>query len=107
MYLHNIDEVIAVRELFLTSGEESRRKVKVVIGKPEPFPGSEGFYCPFQICGIGPEEIKYSAGVDAVQALQLVMSMIGSTLAFRAKETDGDLLWAGDESGGFGFPEAG
>lgn len=106
MYLRNIAEVIAIRELFLTDGHGSKRRVKILIGKPEPFPDAEGHYCPFQISGVGSEEIRYSAGVDAVQALQLVMLMIGATLEFLAKEVDGDLWWDGDESGGFGFPSA-
>jgi hypothetical protein len=82
MEVFEITEPIAVRDLYLTDTQGSKRKVQVLIGKPEPFPESEGYSCPFQIVGIGSEKVKYAAGIDAVQALQLVMVMIGATPQF-------------------------
>jgi len=104
MDLRELKETIAVRELSFTERQGSTRNVKISIGKPEPFPDSEGYYCPFQISGAGSETIRYAAGVDAVQALQLVMVMIGTRLKFLATEIEGEFHWADDKEGGFGFP---
>jgi hypothetical protein len=103
MDLNEIQEVIATRELSLDE-PQGIRKVTVSLGKPEPFPEAEGYCCPFQILGIGSEKVKYAAGIDAVQALQLVMVMIGATLQFLAKEIGGNLQWDGNSPGDFGFP---
>jgi len=104
MYLDNIGEVIAIRELYLTHEQEPERKIQVVIGKPQAFPDSGGYYCPFQIVGVGPEHIKYAAGVDGIQALQLVMVMLGATLKFLNEELNETLRWEGSSEGEFGFP---
>lgn len=104
MEVFEIAETIAVRDLYLTDTQGSKRKVQVLIGKPEPFPESEGYYCPFQIVGIGSEKLKYAAGIDAVQALQLGMVMIGAALQFLNKEIGGSLQWEGNDQGDFGFP---
>jgi hypothetical protein len=104
MYLDDIDDIIAVREFYLTENDEPNRIVKLSVGKPKAFPNSEGYYCPFQILGAGAENIKYAAGVDAIQALQLAMVMIGATLSFLNEELDGRLRWEGGSEGDFGFP---
>ena len=104
MYLKDIGEIIAVRELYIVEQGESDRKVEVRIGKPRLFEDSESYYCPFQIVGVGEEEIKYSAGIDAIQSLQLVMVMIGATLEYFNGELDGRLHWPGATEGKFGFP---
>jgi hypothetical protein len=57
--------------------------------------------------GVGPEHIKYAAGIDAIQSLQLVMLMVGATLGFINKELNGTLRWPGDSEGDFGFPNSG
>lgn len=102
--LESLGEIIAVRELQAVYGSALDNIVKVLIGKPEPLAEKAGYYCPFQIIGIGAEDIKYAVGVDAVQALQLVMIMIGATLDFRDKEAGGILRWEGRSTGDFGFP---
>jgi hypothetical protein len=104
MFPKDIGVVIAVRELSFTDNNNSKNKLVVAIGKPEPFPNSEGYYCPFQISGGGSEKIKYAAGIDAVQSLQLVMEMIGATLQFMSKELDGELRWEGTDTNELGFP---
>jgi hypothetical protein len=105
MYLDELGEIIAVRELYIVEERETDRKIRVTIGKPQPFPDS-GYYCPFQIAGIGGEEIKYAAGVDAVQSLQLVMLIIGATLNFLSGQGRGRLRWEGGSEGDLGFPTA-
>ena len=104
MYLDELGEIIAVRELYIVEERETERKIQVTIGKPQAFPDSGGYYCPFQITGIGGEEIKYAAGVDAMQSLQLVMIIIGATLQFFNGETGNRLHWEGGSEGDLGFP---
>lgn len=104
MYLHDIGDIIAVRELSLTENDKPGAIVKISLGKPRTFPDSEGYYCPFLIVGVGAENIKYAAGVDAIQSLQLAMVMIGATLKFLNEGLDGELRWEGGDEGDFGFP---
>jgi hypothetical protein len=104
MYLHDLGDVIAVRELRLKEQGKPDRKIQVLAGKPRVFNDSGGWCCPFQIVGIGEEKIKYAAGVDAMQTLQLVMTMIGATLQYYSKQSGGQLWWEGDSTGDFGFP---
>lgn len=104
MYLKDIGEVIASREFDLADKHDARKTLRVLIGKPQPTLESGGYYCPFQISGVGSEEIKYAAGIDAVQALQLVMVMIGATLRFLNEDLGGNLTWEGSSEGELGFP---
>ncbi len=101
---NDVGEVIAVRELSFISKAGSQDELTVSIGKPQPFPDSESYFCPFQISGVGEERIKYAAGIDAVQALQLVMAMIGADLKFLANELGGVVSWEGSDQGELGFP---
>jgi hypothetical protein len=104
MRIATLGDVVAVRELELSQGKTAK-PVRVIIGKPLPFPDSSGYYCPFQITGAGSEEIKYAAGIDAVQALQGVMVLIAADLEFQNEKLGGKLHWEGDSRGGFGFPK--
>lgn len=80
MHLEELGEIGAVPEMYIADEAGSERKIQVLVGKPKPFPESSGSYCRFQIVGVGDEEIRYAAGVDAMQSLQLVMVIIGATL---------------------------
>jgi len=100
-----LGEVIATRVLHLIEGEgPSVEEVVVKIGKPVPFPDGRHYICPFQITGMGDEETRYAAGIDAVQALQLVMIPIGGYLVRLNQSCGGRLRWDGDEHGDLGFP---
>jgi hypothetical protein len=52
--------------------------------------------------------VKYAAGADAFQSLELGLKMIGIELAFLNRKHNGQLRWECDEHGelGFPFPEA-
>lgn len=103
MKLDKVTDVIAVRELRanLRAGESGL--VSVIIGRPKQFPDSDAWYCPYQIIGLGSGRVKYGAGVDAVQALQLVMPMIGVDLFALKQQYECTLVWDEDD---LGFPEA-
>ena len=102
MNLPNVGDVIATRMLHLIG--EAAKEIRVLIGKPRPFPAGRDFYCPYQITGLGDEKVRYAGGIDAVQALQLAMRMIACDLGLLNESSGRKLRWEGDESGDLGFP---
>jgi hypothetical protein len=104
MKLDGIGEIIAIRTLFLAN--DPSRKVVIKMGKPQPSPDSLGddYYCPYEISGPDTERRFYGAGVDAFQALELGLKMIGADLAFLNRKLDGQLRWECGANGDLGFP---
>ena len=95
--------VIARRALRYDDPEEGIHRVQVLLGKPrESSPGGE-WCCPWQIIGIGDENVRCAYGVDAFQCLQLVMTMIGATL-YASAGNEMRLSWKG-QPGDVGFPK--
>jgi uncharacterized protein DUF6968 len=99
-------EIIATRELSIIRDDGTSQSVEIMLGKPSQFPDCADYYIPFRIIGIGSERVLYAAGVDGFQALQLVMIMIGATLAALSESLGGSLKWDGKEGGALGFPES-
>ncbi|MEJ7623685.1 MAG: hypothetical protein WKF34_06800 [Pyrinomonadaceae bacterium] len=100
-----IGEVIASRSLTIKNADGKTSEFVVLIGKPCLTEGSSNFYAPYQFRGIGKENVKYAAGVDTVQAIQLAMVMIGAELDAINSKTGNNIRWeCRDESGDFGFP---
>ncbi len=104
MRLETVGEIVAVRNLVWKDAARTK-PVQVLVGKPRKFPDGEAFYCPWRIVGQGSEQIRYAVGADAVQALQLVMPMIGAALCRLQIDHGGQFDQQG-ESGGHGFPES-
>lgn len=102
MELASIGDVIATRVLRV--GDNTGTEILVQIGKPCQFADGRGYYCPYQIVGLGDTKVRYGAGIDAVQALQLVMGIIGADLYSRNRSCGGELRWEGGEGGDLGFP---
>ena len=76
-----------------------------MIGKPEKFPDADDYYCPYQIVGVGNERVRYAGGIDAVQALELTLKMIGTDLYTSGEAQSGALSWmGGSKKGDLGFP---
>lgn len=100
MKLDNVGTVIATRELTLGDG----RKVTVTLGRPEKCSDSADYYCPYQITGLGNERVRYAGGVDAIQAIQLGLNMIGADLYTSKEAQTGVLRWEGGSKGDLGFP---
>jgi hypothetical protein len=88
-------EPIAVRRL--KAGDE---EVVVTIGRPS-CSMEDDFSCPYRIVFLGRVKEGYVYGVDAVQALQLVMSRIGVELMHLKVPSGAPLVWLDD---GIGFP---
>ncbi len=100
MEIDNLGIIIAKRELLLADG----KRVFVLIGRPEKFPDSDDYYCPFQITGIGNEKIKCVGGIDSIQALLLALNMVGIDLYTSSGAKAGYLRWVAGEKGELGFP---
>jgi len=79
-------------------------KIQLLIGLPQNFPDSADYYCPYQLKGIGSEEIKFAGGTDSLQALQLCLKMISSELDYFKKESNCKITWEfGEFEGDTGF----
>jgi len=99
-------EIIATRRLQLLEDDGSTKPILIELGKPKLFPDSTNYYAPFQILGIGSERVLYAGGVDAFQALQLVMGVIGAQLAALNQACGDRLRREGHEGSEFGFPDS-
>ena len=97
-----IPNVIATRDLRIRT-DSGLATVVVAIGQPEQLDDSSDYQCPYQIVGFGDERIRRAFGVDAIQALQLAMKMIGADLYTSAEARNGQLSWL-DQIGELGFP---
>jgi len=104
--IEKIDEIIATRSLYLEGAPDIA--IQVVLGKPQSVPGSPDddlMLCPYQILGIGDQKVRCAGGVDAFQALQLAMEMIGSELYIKLNPRhDDQLRWDGGKGKDLGFP---
>jgi hypothetical protein len=99
--LEHVGDVIATRTLVLERDGEPPAQAKVLLGKPQAH--GEEFYCPYQIKGAGDEKVRYAFGVDAFQALQLAISILGVEIEVLNKELGGRLRWECGGKDDFGF----
>lgn len=97
----SVGTVIATRKLSI----DGKQIVEVLIGKPQPLPDGNDWYCPYQIQGIGSGKIRRSGGIDAVQALILALQDAGAWLVSSPEFEAGKLSWdSGAVKGDLGFP---
>ncbi len=107
---HTLGEVIAERRLTVVGAANAT--VVVRLGKPRPLielfedDKNGDMYCPYLIVGVADEKIRYAAGIDAIQALQLVMLAVGAELKHIQDDDGLQLRWEGSEYGDLGFPDA-
>jgi len=99
-----IGEVIAERVLRRSVNNAEPQDVVVRLGKPRPYPDGSGYFCPFEIIGLGEPKIWFGAGLDAFQSLRLVLRHISALLHAYKRDRSLDLFWEepGDD---LGFPE--
>jgi len=90
--------VIATRQFELP---DERRTVTLLIGTPQET-AEYGFITPYKIEGAGDETVRFAAGIDAVQSLQLVFKIIGADLYYGL--SDHKIRWEGSEDLGFPKP---
>ncbi len=104
MDIRTIGQPIAERRYVLSGAPGSPdEEVIVRIGLPQESP-DHYYFCPFEIVGFGTTRIRYAAGGDAFQALQLALGMIGTSLHYHRQRLGSEFyfLEAGDD---LGFPE--
>src|SRR2546422_6692245 len=101
---YEVGEPIAIRRLYLMQDDDTKKVVLISLGKPRKFPDSGDYYVPFQITGIGSETVLCAGGIDAFQALQQVMPIVGAQLSVLNEACGRRLIWEGSEEGDLGFP---
>jgi hypothetical protein len=85
--------MIAERLLILRSPTGESEQLTVQIGAPHPSPDQTNWLCPYRIHCIGVRRVRFAAGVDAVQALDLVTQMIEADLFHLNHQYRGGLCW--------------
>jgi hypothetical protein len=96
-----LGDLIAERSLILRSPNGESESVTVHIGAPQPSPDGVSWLCPYRIHR-DTGRVRFAAGVDAVQALDLVTQMIEADLFLLNRQYQGGLCWA---DGSAYFPE--
>ena len=104
MKVESVGEEIASRRFALLRDEQEPAEVLVRMGKPQPFPDHQDYYCPYEIKSPLGNRIMAIAGIDAFQAMQLALDTIGVELYVIARDSGGRLVWDGDDKGDLGFP---
>jgi hypothetical protein len=102
-HIKDIGQEVASRRLDLKR-EGVTTRVLVRIGLPYPDHDQLSFHCPFEISGFGERRLGYAVGVDAIQALQLVMQMIDAELDYLAETNNGKLSLEDGVDDDSGFP---
>ena len=88
-----LGNLIAERHLLLRSPNGKPEKVTVRIGAPQPSPDKVNWLCPYRIHRVGVRRVQFAAGVDAVQALDLVTQLIEADLFLLNRQYQGGLCW--------------
>src|ERR1043166_3925206 len=104
MEFESTNEIIASRMLHVIDEQGNKRPVSVFIGKPQPSADSSGYFCAYQIIGIGSQETQIGHGRDSIQALKTAMILLGASLNNLNDEIGGKLVWNGAGKGELGFP---
>lgn len=94
--------VVAERRLRLS--DDPDREIWVRLGMPQPFPDrpSSDHYCPYQIVGIGDEQVRRAAGVDSLHAIEGALLLLPTELSVLRRKHPG-LGWEDAPDGHFGF----
>jgi len=100
--------VIAKRQLELQS-DGKLLFVTVLMGAPQEVieDGNTHSFCPIQIIGIGDEKVRAAWGVDAFQALQLGLQLIGVELYVKLNpKVNHGIRWNGETDLSFPLPDS-
>ena len=99
-----VGETIATRHLSYLDETNHKRTVSVFVGKPVPTPDHSGYQCPFQLVGVGNEQLQSARGHDSIQALQSALILIAANLNHLNDKLGRKLIWDGGAKGELGFP---
>ena len=96
--LTEIGRPIAERVLSIDGSDEA---VHVRLGEPLPFPDGQDWYCPYEVvCGTN-RKVRFAAGVDSMQALQLAFLGIATEVWVLNRDLKSELRWLGETQLGF------
>ena len=87
----DLGEVFLHRE-YDVDGRESAAVLR--IGKPAEHPEGD-WYCPFQLSGLGDDEVYEACGVDSLQALTMCLQMARAQLESHRRSHR--ITWLGAE----------
>jgi hypothetical protein len=107
MQEYKVGQILAERSLRIEGDPDVR--TRVVMGAPQQHSenGHDYVVCPIQIVGLGDENIRAARGVDAFQAMQLGMQLIGTELYVKLNRIcDGKLRWEDEADLAFPLPES-
>jgi hypothetical protein len=104
MEFESTSEIIASRILHVVDEQGNKRPVSVFIGKPQPSADSSGYFCAYQIIGLGNQETQIGHGRDSIHALKTAIVLLGATLNNLNDEIGGKLVWNGGRKGELGLP---
>jgi hypothetical protein len=96
-----------VAERILTVEGNPSVQIRALMGTPRIEAGNGDYLCPIQILGLGDEKVWGVHGVDAFQAMQLGMEMIGIELYVKLnRKLDGKIRWNDQLDLGFPLPDS-
>ena len=104
MQVRTVGEIIAMRELYYFDETDQKKRVSVIVGKPQPLPNSSEFQCHFQLIGIGNPALHTARGYDSLQALQSALTSAGTNVKHLSVKLGRGLIWDGSAKGELGFP---
>jgi hypothetical protein len=96
--LTEIGRPIAERVLSI---EGSTETVIVRLGEPLPFPDGEDWYCPYEVVRGDQRMVRFAAGIDSLQALQLALIGAASNVFVTNRELNQALRWYENRELGF------
>jgi hypothetical protein len=96
--LTDIGRPIAERILSIDGSEEM---IRVRLGEPQPFADGQDWYCPYEVVRGEHRMVRFAAGVDSLQALQLALLGSASNVYVTNRELDHALRWYGNRELGF------
>ena len=96
-----------VAERILTVEGTPSVQITVLMGAPRIGAENGDYVCPVQILGIGDEKVWGVYGVDAFQAMQLGLEIIGVELYVKLnRKLDGKIRWNDQLDLGFPLPDS-
>ena len=98
-----LEKVIAERIGTVKLPDGTRKKVRVLIGKPTRRRGEEDYVCSFQVSGLGNDDIRRIVGYDSVQAIELAFRFVGHVVQ---ESVPPGAVWE-DAPENLGFPSRG
>ena len=104
MNADTLGEIIATRELYYFDDTNQKRIVSVLVGKPQTVPDSSDYQCPFQLVGMGTQDIHTARGHDSIQALQAALILVAASVNHLNDRLGRKLIWDNGIKGELGFP---